>query len=74
MFSASKTATLILINRTYYNISLPLSDLSHDIRPGECSGSNSESDWDDAPALSLGRLSSVHGAHAAGVPFKLLGI
>lgn len=45
----------------------------HDLRPSQRHGSHHELDWNDAPAVPLGRLPSVPGAHAAGLPSRLLG-
>lgn len=54
--------------------SLPSSDFSYDLRPGQRNGANRQLDWNDAVAVSLGRLPAVPGAHAARLPCRLLGV
>lgn len=53
--------------------SLLPTDLPHDLWPGQCCDANIQPDRYDAAAVSLGWLSPVPGAHAAGFSIWLLG-
>lgn len=49
-------------------------DISHDVRPGQCSDADLQPDWYDVAAMSLGWLPTVPGPNAAGIPLRLLGV
>lgn len=51
-----------------------LLDFPYDLWPGQCCGAYSKFDWHDAAIVSLGRLPDLHGAYAAGLSSRLLGI
>lgn len=49
-------------------------DLPYDLRPGQRGDADHQPDRHDAAVVPLGRLPTVPGPHAAGLPFRLLGL